>query len=211
MNFTREILYCDHADPNPMALCAQLAPGWWAIEAGRNPPPSHDPAQLPLGENLTGAIALSLSSASAIDLSLGPALVDRLTALGAAPGPLAGLALHELIVNAIIHGNLRVASGRSRQWQDLAERQALIAASLADPSCAGRIVTIAVGWRPGEAVAVIADEGDGYEAATSLTPGFASGRGLRLARMAGQVDVLNGGRQTVITLKCASAGHAARP
>jgi hypothetical protein len=210
MKFIRETLQCDTSNPDPAALCAQLAPGWWAIEAEYNPPPGHDPAQLPLGKSLTGAIALSLSSVTAFGLSLGSALVDRLIALGTAPGPLAGLALHELLVNAVIHGNLRVASGRSSQWQDIAERQALITASLAHRSRADRVVTIAVGWRPDSLVAVVADEGDGYDTAATLAPGLAAGRGLRLARMAGQVDVRCGGRQTVITLKCAPLGQAAR-
>ena len=84
------------------------------IEAGHQPPPSHDPERLPLGEGLIGGLALSLSSATLIGLSLGPALVDRLSALGLRLGPMAGLALHELIVNAVIHGNLRVQAGRSR-------------------------------------------------------------------------------------------------
>jgi hypothetical protein len=202
MNFTRETVHCDPANPDPEALCAQLASGLWAIEAEHNPPPSHDPTQLPLGGSLTGAIALSLSSVTAIGLSLGPALVDRLKVLGSAPGPLVGLALHELIVNAIIHGNLHVPSGRSRQWQDIAERQALIAASLADRSRADRIVTIALGWRPGQVVAVVVDEGDGYDVVNTPTPGLAAGRGLRLVRMAGRVDVHRGGRQTAITVDC---------
>jgi hypothetical protein len=211
MNFTRKALHCDACNPDPVTLCAGLASGRWAIEAEYNPPPAHDPARLPLGDRLTGAFALSLSSRTAIGMSLGPALVDRLMALGPAPGPLVGLALHELIVNAIIHGNLHVASGRSHLWQDVAERQALIAASLADRSCAERVVTIAIGWRPDRVVAVVADEGDGYDPATTPTPGLAAGRGLRLARMAGQVDVRCGGRQTAITIDYAPAARIGHP
>ena len=211
MTFTRKTLHFDTADPDPAALCAELASGSWAIEAEHNPPPGHDPTRFPLGKRLTGAMAVSLTSVTAIGLSLGPALVDRLIGLGAVPGPLAGVALHELIVNAIVHGNLAVASGRSRQWQDMAGRQALIAASLADRSLAGRVVTIAVGWGPNKVVAVVADEGDGYDTAANQSPTLAAGRGLQLARMAGRLDVHAGGRQTVITIKCASPGQAGCP
>ena len=118
------------------------------------------------------------------------------------------MALHELIVNAIVHGNLAVASGRACQWQDIAGRQALIAASLADRSRADRVVTIAVGWRPNKVVAVVADEGAGYDTAANRMPTLAAGRGLQLARLAGRLNVRAGGRQTVITIKCASLGQA---
>jgi len=108
------------------------------IEAGHLPPPSHHPARFPLGDGPGDGLALSLSSATLIRLNLGPALVDRLTALGAGLEPLAGLALHELLVNAVIHGNLQIGSGRSDEWADLAQRRGGIARSLADRSLATR-------------------------------------------------------------------------
>ncbi len=211
MTFTRATLYCDASDPDPVALCARLHPWSWGIEAEHQPPPNHDPATLPLGAHLTGAIALSLSSITAIGLSLGPAIVERLVALGAAPGPLAAVALHELIVNAIVHGNLAVASGRSCHWEDMAGRQAMIAASLADRERAGRIVTIAAGWQLNRVVAVVADEGDGYDTATDHTPTLAAGRGLRIARMAGRVEVNAGGRQVLIAIESPGNGQGACP
>ncbi len=201
MNFTRETLPDDWPSSNPEALCARLVPGRWMIEAGHQPPPSHDPERLPLGEGLTGGLALSLSSATLLGLNLGPALVDRLSALGLRLGPMAGLALHELIVNAVFHGNLRVQAGRSGDWADLAKRQATLADALADPSRATRMVTIAAYWRAGEAVVAITDEGAGYDVSAPrvATPG--SGRGLPLARMVGRVDVLSGGSRTTITME----------
>src|SRR4051812_46255819 len=202
MHFTRGTLFRDSLDPDPVAFCGTLLPWCWMIEDGCQPPPSHDPARLPLGDDLRIGVALSLSSATAIGLSLGPALVDRLAVLGPSLGPLAGLALHELIVNAIIHGNLHVESACSTQWQDIADHQAAIAASLADPLLAGGAITIALGWRPDEVVALIADEGAGYHITAERASSRGSGRGLRLARLVGRVDVLCGGRQTIITMGC---------
>jgi hypothetical protein len=199
MNFTRQTLF-GAPGSDPAALCAQLIPGYWLIEAGHLPPPSHQPGRLPLPDRPCDGLALSLSSATLVGLSLGPALVDRVSALGARFGPLAGLALHELIVNAVFHGNLQVRSGRSGEWADLAERQAAIVESLGDRTRASRMVTIAVAWCATEVMVVIADEGEGYDTAAPQCPKRGSGRGLRLSRMVGRVDVLSGGSQTAITM-----------
>jgi signal transduction histidine kinase len=109
--------------------------------------------------------------------------------------------LHELIVNAVVHGNLRVETGRSADWADLAKRQASLAEALADPTRSTRKVTISAYWRADEVVVVIVDEGTGYDvsALRAATPG--SGRGLRLARMMGRVDVLSGGSRTTVTME----------
>ena len=115
---------------------------------------------------------------------------------------MAGLALHELIVNAVIHGNLRVQAGRCVDWADLAKRQATLAEALTDPSRATRMVTIAAYWRPGGVVvAIAADEGEGYDVSAPRVAALGSGRGLRLARMVGRVDVLSGGSRTTITME----------
>jgi Histidine kinase-like ATPase domain len=201
MNFTRETLPEDWPGSDPKALCARLAPGSWMIEDGHQPPLSHDPERFPLGEGLTGGLALSLSSATLMGLSLGPALVDRLSALGLPLGPMAGLALHELIVNAVIHGNLRVEAGRSVDWADLAKRQATLDDALTDPSRTTRMVTIAAYWRADDVVVAIVDEGEGYDVSAPRVTKSGSGRGLRLARMVGWVDVLSGGSRTTITMK----------
>jgi hypothetical protein len=61
-------------------------------------------------------------------------------------------------------------------------------------------VTVALGWSDDYVVAIVSDEGGGYEIETPCEPTRGSGRGLGIARAAGTVDVLNGGRQTVLTL-----------
>jgi hypothetical protein len=200
MDFTRDILPHNPLRLDAATLCSRLAPGCWVIEGGCRPPAAHDPHRLPGGYDLVGGLAVSLSSATLSGLSLGPALVDRLAALGASVAPLAGLALHELIINAVLHGNLQVASGGSGDWEDLEKRQAAFGRALADPWRAGRTVTIVACWGIRGVVVTITDEGKGYDAAAPQKVSSGSGRGLRLARMVGRVGVTHGGRQTAITM-----------
>ena len=203
MKFARRRLPRDASGLDVVALCTLLTSGCWTIEVGCHPPAWHDPARLPLGDDLAGATALSLRSATAIGLGLGPALIDRLLVLGHAAGPVAGLALHELIINAVTHGNLEVACGGADSWDKLMQRQHAIDESLTDPEHARRAVTIALGWGSGLAVAVVADQGNGYDAdAIATRPGL----GLRLAGMAGRLDVMRGGRQSALALGAEAAG-----
>ena len=81
----------------------------------------------------------------------------------------------------------------------------LIAAALADPVKSTRLVTLAVGWNASGALAAIIDEGAGYPHAArhSHLPDsarLATGRGLVIARAAGGVRVLRGGRCTRLTI-----------
>ena len=201
MTFQRRIIAFAHSTENPQAFCDALLPQSWVVEAGCEPPSCHDPALL-LGREADPAsgMALSVSSTAALSRGLGPDLTDRLADLGAPLGPLAGLALHELIVNAALHGNLRVSSGAASTWPDIADRQAAIEAALANPAYARLCVSVALGWGGGAVRAVIADEGAGYDAEAVICPRRAAGRGLRIARMAGRVTVARGGRQTTLVM-----------
>jgi hypothetical protein len=202
MHFNRTTLSWDRRSSDSAALCAELSAWRWTIEAGCGPPDQHDPARLLRDDGISGALALSLGSATAIGLCLGPALTARLADFGLIVGPLAGLALHELIVNAVIHGNLKVPSGRSNDWCDLGKRHNGIAEALADPVRSTRTLTVAVGWRAGGVIAIVADEGAGYDVNGQMVSRRGSGRGLRIARLAGDVSVRCGGRQTAIALEC---------
>jgi hypothetical protein len=183
--------------------------GRWLVEEGCRPPPEHRPARLLTNRLLTNleipcAMAITLRTATLLPLDLGPALIACVRSGCDDLPPLAELALHEILVNAAVHGNLEVSSGPASAWRDLSLRHQLIAAALDDPARAARLVTVALGWDTDHAVAAIIDQGRGYEpsAIGSMQPDGtrrAAGRGLKIARAAAQVDVLLGGRCTRLT------------
>jgi hypothetical protein len=196
MDFRRETFCWDNTDDGMAAILAAVQPGMWAVEAGGEPPAWHDPGNLPrFGDQ---AFAFSLSAAIAMQVSLGPPLIERLGSFGGPANMLAGLALHELIVNAALHGNLAVASGNAARWRDLDARRAMIGRALADFTRARRLVTIMLYWSDDLAGAVISDDGAGYDPDRILIDKRGAGRGLRLAAMVGRIERHFGGRQVII-------------
>ena len=157
-------------------------------------------------------MAISLRSATLLRSNFASVLMARLEAQGCAFDQLATLALHEILLNAAIHGNLDVASGPSANWSDLATRTSLIAAALQDPVRAARSVTVALGWDARWVSAVVADQGAGYrlEPAGSAAGGGprGAGRGLIIARAAARLDVLDGGRCTRLVFQRVIAAAA---
>ena len=178
-----------------------IDPGVWAVENGCTPPATHDPARLLGGFAAVTGMAVSLRTDTMLACQAGTALAEKLDRCGFALGCLAGLALHEIIINAAIHGNLQVASRPAVGWR---ERQAFISrieAELANPGRAARAVTVALGWHEAKLCAAIVDEGVGYDVRSSAPapPGGkleAAGRGIAIARAAACVEVLDGGTCT---------------
>jgi hypothetical protein len=211
MRFTQDIFHPEASGLDAATLCARMSPGRWTVEAGITPPPAHRPPLL-LGKDASRvSMAVSLSTTTALRWQLGASLIDRIAADGCAVGPLAGLALHEVLLNAAIHGNLAVGSGPSSAWSDLADRAAMIAVALDDPRLAARIVTVAVAWGQDGAVAVVADEGDCPWTPSTADAGAegrrGAGRGLMIARAAARVEILCDGRRTRLAFPC----HATPP
>ena len=181
-------------------------PGIWLIEVACKPPRQHQPAAMLALSSQTGAMALSLRTDTLLGMNVGAALVQALDNAGCRLNPLAPLALHEVLVNAAMHGNLAIETGPAATWTDLAARQELIATALQQDKRRKRLVTVALAWNAAQAIAVIADQGNGYNVGASTQ--FArqetnrlrgAGRGLLLARSAAQIDVQNGGRCTRLT------------
>ncbi len=214
MRFKRDTIEFEADLPGLVDLGGRLQPGRWTIEGARGvtpgrPPIAHRPGSL-LGSGSCGSgLAISLRTSTLLRLDIGVAVVAWLGAAGHAVAPLAGVALHEILVNAAVHGNLGVPSGPSASWSDLDIRDAAIAAALEDPHLAGRFVTVALRWGGGEVVAIIADEGAGYRRAMAVparrAPLRAAGNGLRIAREAGRVAVARNGRRTTLTFHCIDA------
>ena len=202
----------DWAEHPAETLAALLHPGHWLLEAGCRPPAAHGRTAAPSLARAAG-MAVSLRTATLLPLMLGSLLIDRVHEEGCPVGPLAGLALHEIITNAAIHGNLAVPTGQALQWDDLVARQERIEGALNDPVYAGRLVTIVLAWNAQGLRASVLDEGGGYMTARpgAAEPGplRAAGRGLIIAREAARVTVSQGGRCT--RLAFARACAAAEP
>ncbi len=192
------------------SLCTLLHPGAWVIETGFTPPPAHRPERLLAEWPCDAACAISLSTATLLQRDLGQAIAAWIQAAGREIGPLAGLALHELLLNAAIHGNLAIGSGASTNWRELSQRQTMIANALQDKAHSARLLTVAIGWNARLVALVVADQGGGYQeppqepAMAGATR--AAGRGLKIARRVGRLEVLDGGRCAAFLLD-----HACEP
>jgi anti-sigma regulatory factor (Ser/Thr protein kinase) len=210
MKLLRRPFLPDGTEDMPAILQNLLCPGSWVVEAGCAPPKQHHPGRLLAGQALPDRMAASLKTATMLRLNLGTILSDTLGRLGCTLEPLAELALHEMLVNSAVHGNLGVAAGPATTWGDLAAREKLLAAALENPDLAARIVTVAAGWDARRVCTVIIDQGSGYSSKTA-TGSFAnaarraSGRGLMIARSAATVTALHGGRCTRLVFARAMA------
>ena len=98
-------------------------------------------------------------------------------------------ALHESIVNGLIHGNLRVNSSMRQSARDFVEYARLLHDRLADPKYAHKSIGVTASWDKKKLEIKIRDEGAGYEPMSALSKEKAcdkSGRGLRI--IAGTAD-----------------------
>ena len=96
------------------------------------------------------------------------------------------LALHESIVNGLIHGNLQLSSNLRQSARDFIEYARLLNERLNDPAYAQKSMSIWASWTSERLEIKIRDEGAGYTAVTTVpnldqpAPQAKSGRGLRL-------------------------------
>ncbi|MBR5129660.1 MAG: SpoIIE family protein phosphatase [Alphaproteobacteria bacterium] len=100
------------------------------------------------------------------------------------------LALHEALVNGLIHGNLQLGSELRQSARDFVEYSRLLNERLNDPAYAQKSVSIWATWNDKKLEIKIRDEGAGYAVAPVMNrkPELKakSGRGLRL--IAGTAD-----------------------
>jgi anti-sigma regulatory factor (Ser/Thr protein kinase) len=76
--------------------------------------------------------------------------------------------LHELIVNAINHGNLGCSALLHQYRNDLTALARNVSARLADPNFTNRLLTVSMALRPGHVTCTVADEGEGFNVAQIL-------------------------------------------
>ncbi len=100
-------------------------------------------------------------------------------------------ALHESIVNGLIHGNLQINSSMRQSARDFIEYARLLHDRLNDPSYAQKSISVIASWTPKKLEIKIRDEGAGYASSVptikqSTTMQHKTGRGIRI--IAGAAD-----------------------
>lgn len=110
------------------------------------------------------------------------------------------LCLHEAVANAIVHGNLEIASSAKDRPDGYRVFSQLVGERLGDPAMGNRRTDIFARWRESALVIAVSDQGGGFD--TAILPpdtgGTArSGRGFIFMRaLAEEVTVTDGGRCT---------------
>ncbi|MDD3669120.1 MAG: SpoIIE family protein phosphatase [Alphaproteobacteria bacterium] len=99
-------------------------------------------------------------------------------------------ALHEALVNGLVHGNLDMDSSLRQSAQDFARYSRLLADRLNDPAYAHKAIEMSARWNKQRLEIKIRDEGAGYRIGADFkaraAPAAKSGRGLKM--IAGSAD-----------------------
>lgn len=109
------------------------------------------------------------------------------------------LAVHEAVVNGLLHGNLEIGSGDRQSLEGLRRFGEMLSAQLQDPSLASRRIEVTAVVSDHEVELSVIDSGPGYEPESLAGDESAerkSGRGLQLIRHFAQaVEISEGGRK----------------
>lgn len=150
-------------------------------------------------------LMLSLTTATAYGIEVARALCDAIQARVPMEEKLRQvmeLALHEALVNAMVHGNLEIGSLSKDSLDDFIQFCQTIEMRLGDTAYGRRRVTTVVTWDDATIDVTITDEGPGYDAAILDQPidlNKKSGRGLFLIRdICRSIDVQDDGRRLIM-------------
>ncbi|MGQ9366654.1 ATP-binding protein [Azospirillum sp. ST 5-10] len=148
---------------------------------------------------------LSLTTATAFGIHIAVLVCDALGRRGVlaidrrAP---VELCLHEAVANAVVHGNLGVASAARDHPDGFRHYSRLVTERLADARLRQRRTELLVRWDGGGLEIAVADQGAGFEAAAAPAPAGGAapfGRGLVFMRtLARRVAISDGGRCTTL-------------
>lgn len=187
------------AEIDEARLAAALNPPVVAcVEAVAGQPP--DLSQVKLD-----GLYLDLSTMTAYGLEPAHQFCDAIamrTTLSEKSQQMMELALHEALVNAMVHGNLEIGAIAKESLDDFIQFCQLIETRLADPAFGPRRVVMHATWGGDTIDVVIDDQGPGYDTSVMDEPvdlSKKSGRGLFLIRdIAREIAVENGGRRMVM-------------
>lgn len=184
-------------------LIAALRSGCAAIvEQG---PPGTLPTQKLAAALSGGQLLVSLTTRLAWTLDTAAQFCEGLVARGLLPATVrhdAELALHEAVINAVLHGNLAMGGSLvddPSQFDAFCQR---LTATLADPDKATRRVDLSAWVEEGRLHIRVADQGGGYDPNNVRPPVSVeakSGRGLEIMRvMSAGLNVTDGGRTATL-------------
>jgi anti-sigma regulatory factor (Ser/Thr protein kinase) len=194
------LTYWDGASPNSLSS-ALSPPTTQCVEAGLA-----DEARL-CGprRRILGHLSLLVTTKSAYRHPISRAFVEAIesrTALSSDLHDRIYTATQEAVMNAVLHGNLRIEGGLRDNLEHFVEFHDSIERKLAMPEIAGGLIRVDAVWNARKLYVIIRDSGDGYEKANvpllsdtiAGTPA-GSGRGLSiLEAICDRVVLLHGGR-----------------
>lgn len=146
-------------------------------------------------------LVVSVTSRTAHELPVSALFTRCILSRMGAPLPNAAdleTAVHEAVINAVIHGNLGLDSLNSTDVHKLEVFIKSLAQRLEDSSLSMRRVTLAAGWTDDDVWIQVADEGSGFDvtaARTAPEADGASGRGVKIIEtVAHKLEYGDGGR-----------------
>lgn len=146
-------------------------------------------------------LVVSITSRTAHELPVSALFTRCVMARMGAPLPDAAdleTAVHEAVINAVIHGNLGLDSLNSTDVGKLESFITALTQRLDDARLSLRRVTLAAGWTDDDVWIQVADEGSGFDvtaARAAPEPNGASGRGVRIIEtIAHKLEYDDGGR-----------------
>lgn len=153
----------------------------------------------------TSGLFLSLTTEAAYGAQCAMIVCDELVRRGVFSSgrrPAVEFCLQEAVANAVVHGNLGIASTRKDHPEGHRQFSLLLTERLRDAVRRQRRIDLLARWRPSSLVVSVADQGEGFDEASlpAEANGDAhSGRGFLFMReLADEVTVTDGGRCTTL-------------
>jgi len=110
-------------------------------------------------------------------------------------------AVQEALMNAVLHGNLRIDGGLRGSLDGLIAAQAIIETKLESPQIGSSMIRLDADWTSSALAITVRDSGDGYDY-SGVRPAAEdgmSGRGLEILQVfSDRVTVLNGGTTVML-------------
>ncbi len=112
------------------------------------------------------------------------------------------IALHEAVLNAVIHGNLEIERPTEHGFEATEALRERIAARLHDPRVRDRMCDIRLRWTSAHVLAWITDEGRGFTPRQGRNSDLPCGRGIQIIQaLASRCTWRKGGRRLVLAFK----------